>query len=125
MRRKIKAQRIPADGDAADFEPRTLAKTIGRSPALSMVKPDGSEMDGVATRKVAILASDGVDGKGADDPALITRARASGEDVAPAFIEALSRHRNWARAGRSKRVSSADETREKKGSTKSSPGTNR
>ena len=48
---------VPADAPAGSFEPRPLAKKIPISPALSMA----NTMGGVATRKVAILAADGVD----------------------------------------------------------------
>ncbi|HEX7706600.1 MAG TPA: catalase [Thermoanaerobaculia bacterium] len=48
---------IPADGNAEDFEPRKLAKEIGSSPALSM---ENTPKDSIVTRKVALLAADGV-----------------------------------------------------------------
>jgi catalase len=56
---------IPADADAADFEPRrTKAKaTLERSAALSMVN---TVKDTAKTRKVAILAADGVDAAAVD-----------------------------------------------------------
>ncbi len=50
---------VPADGDAKDFQPRSLARNIGSSPALSMAN---TVKKGVQTRKVALLAADGVDG---------------------------------------------------------------
>ena len=50
---------VPADGDVKDFQPRVLARDIGASPALSMAN---TVKKGVQTRKVAILAADGVDG---------------------------------------------------------------
>jgi catalase len=50
---------VPADGDVKDFQPRALARDIGASPALSMAN---TVKKGVQTRKVAILAADGVDG---------------------------------------------------------------
>ena len=51
---------VPADGDVKDFQPRTLSRDIGSSPALSMAH---TVKKGVETRKVAILAADGVDGE--------------------------------------------------------------
>jgi catalase len=50
---------VPADGDAKDFQPRSLARNIGSSPALSMAN---TVKKGVQTRKVALLGADGVDG---------------------------------------------------------------
>jgi len=50
---------VPADGDVKDFQPRKLLRDIGSSPALSMAN---TVKKGVQTRKVAILAADGVDG---------------------------------------------------------------
>jgi catalase len=50
---------VPADGDAKDFQPRSFARSIGSSPALSMAN---TVKKGVQTRKVALLAADGVDG---------------------------------------------------------------
>jgi catalase len=49
---------IPADGDPADFEPKAVGRARRESPALSMAN---TVKNLVATRKVAILASDGVD----------------------------------------------------------------
>ena len=56
---------IPADADAADFEPRrTKANaTLERSAALSMAN---TVKDTAKTRKVAILAADGVDAAAVD-----------------------------------------------------------
>ncbi len=49
---------IPADGDPSQFEPRRFGKTPAPSPALSMAN---TVKNTIATRKVAILAADGVD----------------------------------------------------------------
>jgi catalase len=49
---------IPADGKPEDFEPRQLAKEIGSSPALSM---ESTRKESIVTRKVAVVAADGVD----------------------------------------------------------------
>jgi catalase len=50
---------VPADGDPARFQPRAVnGRRISPSPALSMARTAGTS---VATRKVAILAADGVD----------------------------------------------------------------
>ncbi|MGI8565869.1 MAG: catalase [Pyrinomonadaceae bacterium] len=72
---------IPADGDAKDFQPKPANKPIGSSPALSMAN---TVKDTVKTRKVAVLAADGV-----DDAALsgmkgaLTAAGAQAKIVAP------------------------------------------
>ncbi|HMJ56892.1 MAG TPA: catalase [Polyangiaceae bacterium] len=49
---------VPADGDPKDFEPKQSTRSIGKSPALSMAN---TVKDTIATRKVAIVAADGVD----------------------------------------------------------------
>lgn len=50
---------VPADGDPKDFQPRRAAgKTVDSSPALSMAN---TVKDSIKTRKVAVLAADGVD----------------------------------------------------------------
>jgi catalase len=49
---------VPADGDPAAFEPKPNTRSVGKSPALSMAN---TVKDTVATRKVAIVAADGVD----------------------------------------------------------------
>ncbi|HYI12830.1 MAG TPA: catalase [Thermoanaerobaculia bacterium] len=49
---------IPADGDPDAFQPRTFGAVPAPSPALSMAN---TVKNTVATRRVAILASDGVD----------------------------------------------------------------
>jgi catalase len=52
-------QSVPADGDPAAFQPRGSRSSTARSPALSMAN---TVKDTIATRRVAILAADGVDG---------------------------------------------------------------
>lgn len=49
---------VPADGDPKDFQPIRVKPALTRSAALSMA---GTIKDTVKTRKVAILAADGVD----------------------------------------------------------------
>ena len=49
---------VPADRDPKEFQPRRFKQRIDRSPALSMAN---TVKDTVKTRKVAILAADGVD----------------------------------------------------------------
>ena len=49
---------VPADGNVRQFQPRRLAPSMQRSPALSMAN---TRTDSIATRKIAILAADGVD----------------------------------------------------------------
>jgi len=49
---------VPADGDPSQFEPRRIGKPPAESPALSMAN---TIKDTIKTRKVAILAADGVD----------------------------------------------------------------
>src|SRR5687767_6006126 len=73
---------VPADGDPKDFQPRRAAgKTVDRSPALSMAN---TVKDSIKTRKVAVLAADGV-----DDTALnsmqkaLTAAGANAKIIAP------------------------------------------
>lgn len=51
---------VPADGDPADFEPLDVKSSVESSPALSMAN---TIKDSVKTRKIAILAANGVDGK--------------------------------------------------------------
>src|SRR5690242_4554154 len=50
---------VPADADPKKFQPITLKQAVDRSEALSMAKTVKSSAE---TRKVAILAADGVDG---------------------------------------------------------------
>ncbi len=49
---------VPADGDPQRFQPKPRIPSLERSPALSMAH---TVKDSIATRKVAILAADGVD----------------------------------------------------------------
>ena len=51
---------IPADADPADYTPEQKEGEVAKSEALSMA---GTPKDSIATRKIAILAADGVDGK--------------------------------------------------------------
>jgi catalase len=51
---------IPADGNPADFEPLQVKSKLKSSAALSMA---GTVKNTIKSRKVAILAADGVDGK--------------------------------------------------------------
>jgi catalase len=50
---------IPADGNPADFQPRASGATLEPSPELSILR--STRADTIATRRVAILAADGVD----------------------------------------------------------------
>ena len=49
---------IPADGDVRQFQPKPAKKSSAQSPALSMAN---TAKDTIKTRKIAILAADGVD----------------------------------------------------------------
>ena len=49
---------VPADSNPRDFQPVRLKQTVPRSAALSMAD---TVKDTIKTRKVAILAADGVD----------------------------------------------------------------
>ena len=49
---------VPADGNRAEYQPQLNKSSASRSPALSM---SNSVTGGIKTRKVAILAGDGVD----------------------------------------------------------------
>lgn len=51
-------QSVPADGNAAQYQPEPSKRATGRSSALTMTN---TMKDGIKTRKVAILAGDGVD----------------------------------------------------------------
>ena len=72
---------VPADGSSDRFQPKRRTPTLERSTALSMAN---TVKKGIATRKVAILAADGV-----DDTAIIgmkkalTAAGAQAKVVAP------------------------------------------
>jgi catalase len=50
---------IPADGNPSKFQPKAVEQGIERSEALSM---ENTIKDSIATRKIAILAANGVDG---------------------------------------------------------------
>jgi catalase len=72
---------IPADGNPRDFEPRKPRKTLETSAALSMAN---TVKDTVMTRKVAILAADGVDGAAVESMRkALTAAGAMARIVAP------------------------------------------
>ena len=49
---------VPADGEGKRFQPKPRIPSLERSPALSMMN---TVKDSISTRKVAILAADGVD----------------------------------------------------------------
>jgi catalase len=49
---------VPADGNVKEFQPRPVKQPIGRSLALSMAN---TVKDSIKTRKIAILAADGVE----------------------------------------------------------------
>ena len=49
---------VPADAEPDRFEPKPRVPSLQRSPALSMAN---TVKEGIATRKIAILAADGVD----------------------------------------------------------------
>ena len=49
---------IPADGNPAKFQPRSADQGLDRSEALSMAN---TKKDSIKTRKIAILAANGVD----------------------------------------------------------------
>ncbi|MEH3112867.1 catalase [Pedobacter terrae] len=51
---------IPADADPADYTPEQKEGELAKSEALSMA---GTPKDSIATRKIAILAADGINGK--------------------------------------------------------------
>ncbi|HVH07171.1 MAG TPA: catalase, partial [Myxococcota bacterium] len=72
---------IPGDGPAAAFEPRRDRRRQAKSPALSMA---GTVKNTIATRRVAILAADGVDAVSlARLKTALEHAGASGKVVAP------------------------------------------
>jgi catalase len=58
MADKFLNQNIPADGDPKDFQPIDVQSELKSSNALSM---DNTVKDMVKTRKIAVLAADGVD----------------------------------------------------------------
>jgi catalase len=49
---------VPADGDVKQFQPKPVKQPIGKSQALSMAD---TVKESIKTRKIAILAADGVD----------------------------------------------------------------
>lgn len=52
---------FPADADPKKFQPRRLAETMERSPALSMLENPNFPKDNIKTRKIAFLVADGFD----------------------------------------------------------------
>lgn len=75
-------QSIPADGKPAAFQPRKPAAGADTSPALSMLA-NPRPKDGLKTRQVAALATDGVDDASLDAiTTTLTRARAVPKIVA-------------------------------------------
>jgi catalase len=78
-------QSIPADGNVAEHQPMEPPARTSDSPALSMVR---TKIASVRTRRVAVLAGDGVDG---DDVRAVrealTREGAKGLIVAPRLGE--------------------------------------
>ena len=71
---------IPADGNPKPFQPRTVDAPERTSPALSILR---TPKDGIRTRKVAILATDGVDDASlAAFTQALTKAGAQGKIVA-------------------------------------------
>jgi catalase len=72
---------VPADGNPRDFQPVRLKQTVTRSAALSMAD---TVKDTIKTRKVAILAADGVDeGALANLVRALTEAGAMPKIIAP------------------------------------------
>ncbi len=72
---------FPADADPKDFQPRRGKSSIERSEPLSM---ENTVKDTIATRKVAILAADGVDGGSLSKmKQALTAGGAMGKVVAP------------------------------------------
>jgi catalase len=72
---------IPADGNPKDYQSRPSKPPVEKSSALSMVT---TVKDTAKSRKVAILAADGVDGKAvAEMTSALTAAGAAGKVVAP------------------------------------------
>lgn len=51
-------QSVPADANVKQYQPKPANKEVGTSPALSMAN---TAKDSIKTRKIAVLAADGVD----------------------------------------------------------------
>lgn len=114
---------VPADADSKSYQPRGGKPPVPASAALSMAN---TVKDTAKTRKVAILAADGVDsravnkaiaatgagaellpavshdrakgtGERASDPGLVVGADGQVATVAATFIKAIAAHRNWGR----------------------------
>ncbi len=76
---------IPADGDAAKFQPKTKDQGITGSAALSMAN---TIKDTIKSRKIAILTADGTDGTQVDKmKKALTAAGAVVEVIAPKYGE--------------------------------------
>jgi catalase len=72
---------VPADANPKDYQPRRGTRSIGASAALSMAN---TVKDSAKSRKVAILAADGVDGKAVSEAKrLLTAAGVVPKVVAP------------------------------------------
>lgn len=72
---------IPADGNPKDFQPVHVKSSLSKSPALNM---DNLKRDSIKTRKVAILAADGVNEKTLNIIKAALKAQgAKGEVIAP------------------------------------------
>jgi catalase len=74
-------QSIPADGDVKKHQSKRITQPVGNSPALSMAN---TRKDSIKTRKVAILAADGVDAASLDGmKKALTAAGAQAKVIAP------------------------------------------
>lgn len=72
---------VPADGNAALYQPMEAAVVMKLSPALSMAD---TVKDSIISRKIAILAADGVDGTSVNTMiAALNKAGAVAEIIAP------------------------------------------
>ena len=72
---------IPADENPKQFQPKRVTKEVGTSPALSMAN---TPKDSIKTRKIAVLAADGVDDAAlASMTAALTKAGAQAKIIAP------------------------------------------
>jgi catalase len=72
---------IPADGNPARFQPKAVNQGLDRSAALSMA---GTPKDTIKTRKIAILAADGVDGGAIEEmKKALAKEGATAEVIAP------------------------------------------
>lgn len=76
---------VPADADQKKYEPKTVKPVIDKSPALSMA---GQKNNTISTRKIAILAADGV-----DDTSLMTVKQAL--EKAGATVDIIAPHQGF------------------------------